>query len=334
MKKEIIKQNVGIDIAKDDFKVCLSVMGSDLRMVVKGSRTFTNNEKGFADFLLWAEQKSKSSLVLHFTMEATGVYYEGLAYYLNEKGHPVHVVLPNQTKKYAQSLGFHTKTDKIDARMLAQFGLERSPAEWKPQSKNFRILRQLTRERCSLIQTRSQAMNHLHAYKHQGRPRQSSIERCSEMIETINCQVAAIETEIKEIVDSDEKLKHRMDYVLSIKGVSLLTAVCILSETNGFAGFHNIKQLTSYAGLDILIKESGKWTGKSKISKKGNKYIRKALYFPAFSKINHDTGTREQYERLKEKKGIAMVAAVAQQRKLLGLIYTLWKKQEMFSPAA
>jgi transposase len=233
MKKEIIKQNVGIDIAKDDFKVCLSVLGSDLRMVIKGSRTFNNNEKGFADFLSWAEQKSESGMVLHFTMEATGVYYEGLAYYLNEKGHSVPVVPLNQTKKYAQSLGIHSKTDKIDAKILAQFGLERSPAEWKPLSKNFRILRQLTRERSVLIQTRTQAMNHLHAYEHQGRPHQSSIERCGAMIETINCQVSAIEQEIKAIVDSDEKLKNRLSYVLSIKGVSLLTAVCILSETNG-----------------------------------------------------------------------------------------------------
>jgi transposase len=309
-------------------------MTSDLRVAVKGSRTFTNNGKGFDDFLSWVEQKSESGMVLHFTMEATGVCYEGLACYLNEKGHPVHVVLPNQTKKYAQSSGIHTKTDRIDAGMLARFGLERSPSEWKPLSKNFKILRQLTRERCTLIQTRTQAMNHLHACKHQGRPRQSSIERCGAMIETINCQVSAIEKEIKAIADSDEELKNRLPYVLSIKGVSLLTAVCILSETNGFASFSNIKQLTSYAGLDVLVKESGKWKGKSKISKKGNRHIRKALYFTTFSGITHDADTRERYERLKEKKGVAMVAAVAQQRKLLGLIYTLWKKQEMFSPAA
>jgi hypothetical protein len=84
MKKEIIKRNVGIDMAKDDFKVCFSVMTSDLRVVVKGSRTFSNNEKGFVDFLSWAEQKSERGPVRHFTMEATGIYYEGPAYYLYE----------------------------------------------------------------------------------------------------------------------------------------------------------------------------------------------------------------------------------------------------------
>jgi transposase len=146
------------------------------------------------------KQKSENSLSLHFTMEATGVYYEGL---------------------------------------------ERSPAEWKPLSKNFRILRQLTRERYTLIQTRTQTMNHLHAYKYQGRPQESSIERCKQVITVINHQVDSIEKEIKTVVDCDEVLKERLGYVLSIKGVGFLSAVCIISETNGFASFRNIKQLTS-----------------------------------------------------------------------------------------
>jgi transposase len=150
----------------------------------------------------------------------------------------------------------------------------------------------------------------------------------------LNQLIEEIEREIESVVNEDKALKARLEYILSIKGVGLMTVVCIVSETNGFAAISSIKQLTSYAGLDIKLKESGKWKGKSKISKKGNKHIRKSLYFPAFSLIEHDPATKEKYCRLKEKKGIPMVAAVAQQRKLLGLIYTLWKKQEMFSAVA
>jgi transposase len=86
--------------------------------------------------------------------------------------------------------------------------------------------------------------------------------------------------------------------------------------------------------MDVKLRESGKWKGKSKISKKGNSRIRKALYMPAFSKIKYDKSSKQQYERLTEKKGIKMVAAVAVQRKLLGLMYTLWKKEETFQAAA
>jgi transposase len=161
---------------------------------------------------------------------------------------------------------------------------------------------------------------------------QASVQRIEEQIEEIDKQIKEIEKKIESIINKDTELKKRMNYILSIKGVGLLTAVCILAETNGIATVGNIKQLTGYAGLDVKLKESGKRKGKSKISKRGNRFIRKALYFTTFSKIKRDAPTNEKYRRLKEDKGIPMVAAVAQQRKRLGLIYTLWKKQEMFLP--
>jgi transposase len=332
MKKEMIKQNVGIDVAKDDFKVCFSMMSMEMNVVVKGSRTFKNTVAGFEALVLWVQNKSIEGLELHFTMEATGVYYESLAYYLQEHSYLVHVVLPNQAKKYGQSLGIESKTDKIDAKTLSQMGLERKLREWKPFSPYFLQLKQLTRERDTLIGNRTMSLNHLHAYTHQGKSLQDSIERTEKLIEFLDTQIQSIEKEIERVVNQDAELKKRLDYVLSIKGVGLITAVCIVSETNGFAAISSIKQLTSYAGLDIKLKESGKWKGKAKISKKGNRYIRKALYFPTFSYIKYDAATKTKYEHLKQKKAIPMVAAVAQQRKLLGLIYTLWKKQEIFSP--
>jgi transposase len=334
MEKEFIKQNVGIDIAKDDFKVNFSVLKQDLSIVVKGSKTLANNVKGFEDLLLWLQGKLMAGIEVHCTMEATGVYYESLAYFLQEKGYSLHVVLPNQAKKYGQSLGIESKTDKIDAKMLAQMGLERTLKKWEPFSPHFQVLKQLSRERDTLVQDRTNVSNQLHAYKHQGKPLQETIQRSEEHITFLNAQIKAIEHQIESIVDNDKPLKERLDYVLSIKGVGLITAVCIVSETNGFAAINSIKQLTSYAGLDIKLRESGTWKGKTRISKKGNSHIRKVLHFPTLTKIKHDEETNKKYQLLKEKKGIAMVAVVAQQRKLLGLIYTLWKKQEMFSTTA
>jgi len=144
-------------------------------------------------------------------------------------------------------------------------------------------------------------------------------------------QVSEIEKEIETVVESDKPLAERLEYVLSIPGVGMITAVTVVAETNGFATINGIKQLTGFAGLDVKIAESGKWKGKSKISKKGNRYIRKVLMFPAFSFIKCNDKTKKHYERLAEKKGVKMVAAVAIHRKLLGLMYTLWKKQEMFA---
>lgn len=329
MKQALIKQNVGIDISKDDFKVALTALNESFEIIALGSKTFTNSKAGFNALLQWVASKEIKSLKPTFTMEATGVYYESLAYYLIEQEYIVFVVLPNQSKKYAESLGAKSKTDKIDASILAKMGIERKLRSWQPHP-CFIMLKQLTRERDTIIQERSNVKNQLHAYKHQGKVSLTSIARSQRRIAMLKDQVNEIEKEITKIIQQDKALADRLDNVQSIPGVGLITAVIIVAETNGFASIVNIKQLTSYAGLDVQIAESGLWKGKSRISKKGNSHIRKALYFPSLTKIKYDSPTKQYYERLKNKKAKPMIAAVAVQRKLLGLIYTLWKKNEKF----
>jgi transposase len=300
---------------------------------VRSTRTFANTAQGFKQLLDWVSLKKHPKSAVHFTMEATGVYYEGLAFFLYERGYTLHVVLPNYAKKYAESLGVKSKTDKLDAKILAQMGLEREMRSWQPISPSLLVLKQLTRERETLVCSRTSIANQLHAYSHQGKPNQKSIERSQEHIALIDKQVKQIESEITIFINQDEKLKTKMGYLDSIPGVGLITAAVIVAETNGFATFESIKQLTSYAGLDVRIAESGKWKGKSKISKRGNSHIRKALYLPAISKKTHDPATKHFFERLKEKKGIGKIATLAVERKLLRLMFSLWKKEEMYNAA-
>jgi transposase len=335
-EQEMLKQNVGIDVSKDDVKVALSVLSAELRVATRGSRTFPNTEKGFAALRAWVESKKVAGLEVHYTMEATGVYYEGLAYFLSDQGSLVHVALPNHARKYGQSLGVKSKTDRIDALTLAQLGLERTLRRWQPLSPPLRQLRQLTREREALIRARTTGANLLHAYRHQGKPHPAAMARAQEHISFLDGQVKQIEREVKKLTQQEKELQPLFGYLQSIPGVGLLTAAVVVAETNGFAAFSSAKQLVSYAGLDVKLAESGRWKGQSKISKRGNSYLRKALYMPALTKIRTDAATNAFYERLKQRKGKPMVAVVAVERKLLALLYTLWKKQEMFAatPAA
>ena len=333
MKTELIRQNAGFDVSKDDFKVSLCVMDIELGVQVKGSHSFDNNLSGFKKFAQWVDRKKVGELAVAVTMEATGVYYEDLAYFLLEQHFEVSVVLPSQAKKYIQSLGIKSKTDKIDAQALSRMGLERKLRIWQPLGTIFLQLKQLTREREAIVCERTRSCNQMHAYRHQAKSNQQSINRCLEHIAFLDQHIKEIEKEIADIVRQDEALTNKLKFLLSIPGVGLLTAVIIVAETNGFATISGIKQLTSFAGMDVKLAESGKWKGKSKISKKGNSHIRKALYMSAFSKIQNDEATRNCYQELKQKKGKGMIAAVAIQRKLLGLIYTLWKKEEMFVAA-
>ncbi|MEI9946621.1 MAG: IS110 family transposase [Chitinophagaceae bacterium] len=123
-------------------------------------------------------------------------------------------------------------------------------------------------------------------------------------------------------------MKKLLIIICSIPGVGLLTAVTVLAETNGFDLIRNKKQLTSYAGLDVREKQSGTSVkGKPKISKKGNRYLRKAMHFPALTAIRHDERFKAIFARMVAKHGIKMKAAVAIQRKLLEMIFTIYKSK-------
>jgi len=331
MNKNIIRENIGIDIAKDDFKVCLSAMDANGRITIRGSRSFANTHRGFEEFYEWTGRKSGTPAKVHFTMEATGVYYEGLAYFLWQQSSVVHVVLPNKVKNYAKSLDFKSKTDKIDAQILSRFGLERELRRWQPISPNLLELKQLTRERDRLVRNRTAMSNRLHSSEHEGKPHHRIIDRTQEHIALLDRQIKEIEGEIKTLVAGDEPLKRKFAFLQSIPGVGMLTVAVIAAETNGFETFTGIKQLTSYAGLDVKIQESGTWKGKSRISKRGNCHIRKALYMPSLSRVKHDSAAALFYENIRSRRGHAMVALVAVQRKTLGLMFSLWKNEVMYS---
>ncbi|HAD13144.1 MAG TPA: IS110 family transposase, partial [Saprospirales bacterium] len=104
-------------------------------------------------------------------------------------------------------------------------------------------------------------------------------------------------------------------------------------ETDGFALFKNKAQLVSFAGYDVVQRESGTSVkGTTRISKKGNSYIRRALYFPALTAVKYEPQFKDFYQRVFEKSFIKMKGYVAVQRKLLVLIYTLYKKEEPYDP--
>jgi len=329
-KKKIIRQNVGVDISMETFDACILQLQEDFDIRVVSTKKFKNNQTGFEQFYKWVLKFMIENMDIGYTMEATGVYYEGLAYFLNSKSERVHVVLPNKSKKFAESLGLRSKTDKIDANMLARMGVERKLRQWTPCSNLFRSLRFLTRERQSLIQDRTRAKNQLHALKHSDKPLKKTIDRLTTKIEFYNEQIEQVEQDIEQLIESDESLSKKTKKVLTIPGIRITTLAPIIAETNGFAAIQNIKQLTSYAGYDVRLRESGKWKGHNKISKKGNSHIRAVMFFPACSAATYNKPLKQGYNRIKEKKKIPMVANTAVQRKLLALVYTLWKNDTEF----
>ena len=132
--------------------------------------------------------------------------------------------------------------------------------------------------------------------------------------------------EIKDLIKTDKEMQELVVLICSLPGVGLLTAAIVLGETNGFDLIRNRRQLTSYAGLDVIEKQSGTSVkGKPRISKKGNRHLRKAMHLPALCAIRYDERFKAIFTRLVAKHGIKMKAAVAVQRKMLEMIFTLYK---------
>ena len=324
--KKILKQVCGIDVAQKELVVTLGRLFDDLTQELYSRKTFPNTKKGFLALLQWVRKIAGDQCVVRFVMEATGVYHEALAYFLDSEGCEVSIILPNKISNYMRTLDVKTITDKTASDAIVRFGLERSLQRWQRPNPVFKRLRQLTRERAQIIQIRSMTKNQLHAEEAEAQPNEGSVARIKKHIAFLNKQVKELNAEIKTLSMQDEKVKGSMKVICSITGVGLITAAGALGETNGFDLIRNKRQITSYAGYDVIEKQSGTSVkGKTRISKKGNKYLRKVMHMPALAAIGHDERFKAIYARLISKHGIKMKAAVAVQRKLLEMIYTVYK---------
>ena len=328
----ITKASVGIDVSMDDFHTCVKVRTEDGSVKIKGTRTFDHTEQGYRDFLSWSKKKATTEKAV-YTMEATGTYYEDLAYFLYGQGHSVSVVLANKIKNYAKSLNVKTKTDKVDSKVIAEYGIERNERQWKPMTASYKILRDLSREILSLNKEKVRAKSQLHAINYSHEKSELIKQQKQAQIAIYEKMITELKNEIENVVSQEPELKEKIKKLETIPGIRFYTVVAILCETNGFELFRNIRQVVSYAGLDIAIKESGTLKGKTRISKKGNGRIRQVLYMPAMSAIRSNAPIKKLHERICEKNpNVRNKGVIAAMRKLLILIFVLWKKNEQYDP--
>jgi transposase len=329
----ITKQSVGIDISKATFAACICQRDETGALTFSRATSFSQDQTGYNQLLRWVKQLTVKGPEVVFLMEATGVYYEPLAYHLHKIKKTVHVVLPNTSKHYFSSLNIKTKTDHADARVLSQFGVERQHKSWEPPAPVLRELRNLTRYYVQLQEQKTALGNIKHSKDSSYEVQAFILKSNSKLIEQIDKHIQECLKAIEKLLASDTNLQEKVRKVLTIKGVGLITIATMIAETNGFECFSSARQLTSFAGYDIVQRESGtSIKGKTRISKKGNRYIRNALYFPAMVACRFNPDLKAAYLRIVMNKPSKMIAQVAIQRKLLVLIYTIWKKDTVFIP--
>jgi transposase len=209
--------------------------------------------------------------------------------------------------------------------MLARMGLERELPLWNRPEENLRILKRLSRERISIVRDKNGLTNQLHALNHSHLAFKDSIRRIKDRIELADKQLAEIDRQMHDLIRDSPGLNEKIKRVITIPGINFVTAATVIAETDGFSNISNRRQLVSYAGLDIVIRESGTLSWRPHISKRGNAYIRAALFMAAVSSILHNQVLRIYFNRLKDNGKPGKTGVIALERKLLILIYTLYK---------
>ena len=249
--RKIVKQVAAIDVDQKLLVTTLGRMYDDWSPELYTQKTFANTKKGFEALLSWVKKNSNVEIRVRFVMEATGVYHEGIAYFLDDNKEEVTVVLPNKISNYMRTLEVKTITDKTASEAIAQFGLERKLELWKRPKTICKKLRQLTRERDQLVMERTMVKNQLHAEQAEAEPNKSSITRIKARIKMLDKQEQEIKEELSALIETDAEMKKIVAVVCSLSGIGLLTAATVLGETNCFELIRNRRQLASYAGFDV-----------------------------------------------------------------------------------
>ena len=294
--------------------------------------TFANTATGFAALLAWTAKQQVVAAPQWFVLEATGVYDEELAYFLADNAQALSGLLPNKGKQFAQSTEQKSKTDQPDARLLCRLGLERALPAWQPPTPALRQLRALSRERQSLTQQVARLKTQRHAYQHSYQSDARTLDRLTARVHLLDQHLKAVDQDLAARLAAEPELARKVAHLTSVPGIGLTTAIVVVAETNGFGLMENERQLASYAGLDVVQRQSGLSAGATRISRRGNVRLRTALYLPAVSSLRFNPQQMAFCARLRARQPSGKPGVIAVMRKLLLLCYALWKNDCAYDP--
>jgi transposase len=313
---------LGIDVSKDDFHACL-IQGSG-----RTRKSFPNGTAGYKQVLAWIKNRRCSEY--HACMEATGAYWLGLASALYESGAIVSVVNPSQTAMFARSQLRRTKTDRVDAEMMAEFCQTQQPSPWSPPAPEVLELRGLLNYRDQLVgeQIRlKQMVKQVHVGKDLRKVH-------AKQIKSVQSALTSIEAALRKLLKTHDSLQNQVDRLTSIQGIGFVTAVSIVAKLP-MERLRDGKAAAAYIGVTPRERQSETSVhGKPHICKTGNAGLRRDLYMPAMVAIRFNPILREFAQRLQERGKPAKVIIVAVMRKLIVLAFSTLKRAQPALPAA
>jgi transposase len=313
---------LGIDAAKSKFDVVLLVEASKPK-----HKVFANTDAGFAALSQWLEQHSAPQV--HACIEATGTFAEAIARYLVSHGHTVSLVNPSAIWAFGRSRLSRTKTDKVDATLIAQYCQMHRPPAWTPPAPEISELQALIRRLETLVQMRTMETNRLAAGVSSDAVR-ASLEAT---VTFLSEQIQETQKAIHDLIRQHSGLKEKQDLLTSIPGIGPSTAALLLSELPNVSQFQRAGQAAAFAGLVPRVRQSGSSVhSRPRLSKFGSPRLRKGLFFPAMVALRFNPLVREFGERLLSRGKSRMAVVGAAMRKLLHIVFGVLKSGKPFNP--
>ncbi|MGH9510200.1 MAG: IS110 family transposase [Terriglobales bacterium] len=292
-------------------------------------QSFPNIPEGHRAVARYLARKGR---VVRVCLESTGVYGLDLALRLQkQRGVEVMVANPRAVRHFAQALMQRSKTDPLDARVLLEFAVRMPFQPWQPPSATALHLGALARRLEALTDLLTAERNRLHAAgASQALPAviRQDLRRSIAFHERA---IARLTRQALQLIAADPLWQERFEQLDSIPGIAATSAIALLAELSLLAAGLDVRQWVASAGLDPREYSSGTSVRKkTRISKVGNRHLRRALYMPALVAVQHDPHLRAFYQRLLARGKPKLQALVAVMRKLLHAIFGLFKHRQSY----
>ena len=307
----------GIDVSAATLAVAVEQQDQPV-----AEREFPNNGSGHKALIAWLSQRGHARV----SLEATGVYSLDLALALDAaEGVEVQVLNPKVAHRFGQTLS-RSKTDPVDARTLAAYSRRMEFTGWRAPSRSQLQLRSLTRHIDNLTAELTRGKNRLHAAKVSDMTPACIVEDLHNALESLECRIHVLRREALALVRADAVLKENFELLISIPGIARVSALQILGELVVLSPELSVRQWVAHSGLDPAHHISGSSIHRpSRISRAGNRALRRVLYMPALVAIQHDPHIKAFYRALVHRHKAKMQALIAVARKLLHAIYGVLK---------
>jgi transposase len=315
---------VGIDVSGKT----LDVAYRDLKGRIE-RQTFENTTAAHSALVRHLSKRSGGKKV-RVVLESTGVYGLDLALALDGAGFEVMVANPRATANFAKATMQRSKTDRLDCAMLLEFAEQMRFKQWQAPSTAQLQVRSISRRVYALMMTIRDEKNRMHAANQVDRI--TIVKRSiRDTIKQLEMQVQKLRAAALELILSEPELARRYELLLSVKGIGQISAIAILAELAVLPSGMTDRQWVAHAGLDPRQFESGSSIKMPpRISKRGNKYLRSALYLPARVACRFEPGVASFADRLRRSGKKPLQIHVAVMRKLLHAIHAMFASGQEF----